>query len=174
MRVWTLPRGPWPAAMQREPGLMGFLVLDGVLTRNVSLGKIAYPELLGRGDLLRPWQQEATGLLGRLDVSWQILEPCRVAVLDRRFGGIVGRWPEIVDQLLGRALNRARELDYNMAIAQLPLLPLPEDVRLVSPVVFVSSIAISVAAMFLLTLACGWQPSRLATRIQPAEALHYE
>jgi CRP/FNR family transcriptional regulator, cyclic AMP receptor protein len=124
VRVWTLPRGPWPAAMQREPGLMGFLVLDGVLTRNVSLGKIAYPELLGRGDLLRPWQQEATGLLGRLDVNWQILEPCRVAVLDRRFGGIVGRWPEIVDQLLGRALNRARELDYNMAIAQLPLLEL--------------------------------------------------
>jgi CRP-like cAMP-binding protein len=45
-------------------------------------------------------------------------------VLDRRFAGIVGRWPEIVDELLGRALNRARELDYNMAIAQLPLLEL--------------------------------------------------
>jgi putative ABC transport system permease protein len=61
-----------------------------------------------------------------------------------------------------------------LLIAQLPLLPLPEDMRLISPVVFVSSIAISVVAMYLLTLACGWQPSRLATRIQPAEALHYE
>jgi putative ABC transport system permease protein len=61
-----------------------------------------------------------------------------------------------------------------LLIAQLPLLPLPEDVRLVSPVVFIASIAISVVAMYLLTLACGWQPSRLATRIQPAEALHYE
>ncbi len=40
--------------------------------------------------------------------------------------------------------------------------------------VFVASIAISVAAIYLLTLACGWYPSRLATRIQPAEALHYE
>ena len=124
VRVWSLPRGPWPAASQREPGLMGFLVLDGILTRNVSLGKIAYPELLGRGDLLRPWQTEAAGRLGPVDVSWQVLEPCRVAVLDRRFAGIVGRWPEIVDELLGRALNRARELDYNMAIAQLPLLEL--------------------------------------------------
>ena len=123
-RVWSLPRGPWPSAMQREPGLMGFLVLDGVLTRSVSLGKFAYPELLGRGDLLRPWQAEVTGRLGPVDVSWQVLEPCRVAVLDRRFAGIVGRWPEIVDELLGRALNRARELDYNMAIAQLPLLEL--------------------------------------------------
>jgi putative ABC transport system permease protein len=61
-----------------------------------------------------------------------------------------------------------------LLIAQLPLLPLPEDARLVSPVVFVASIAISVVAIYLLTLACGWQPSRLATRIQPAEALHYE
>jgi CRP-like cAMP-binding protein len=124
VRVWSLPRGAWPTATVREPGLMGFLVLDGVLTRNVSLGKIAYPELLGRGDLLRPWQNEPGGRLGPVEVTWQVLEPCRVAVLDRRFAGIVGRWPEIVDELLGRALNRARELDFNMAIAQLPLLEL--------------------------------------------------
>jgi CRP/FNR family transcriptional regulator, cyclic AMP receptor protein len=124
VRIWSLPRGPWPTAMHREAGLMGFLVLDGILTRSVSLGKIAYPELLGRGDLLRPWQGEVEGRLGPVEVSWQVLEPCRVAVLDRRFAGIVGRWPEIVDELLGRALNRARELDYNMAIAQLPLLEL--------------------------------------------------
>jgi CRP/FNR family transcriptional regulator, cyclic AMP receptor protein len=124
VRVLSLPRGSWPAAIDREPGLMGFLVLDGVLSRSVSLGKIAYPELLGRGDLLRPWQTESDGRLGPVQVSWNVLEPCRVAVLDRRFAGIVGRWPEIVDQLLGRALHRARELDLNMAIAQLPLLEL--------------------------------------------------
>jgi ABC-type antimicrobial peptide transport system permease subunit len=28
--------------------------------------------------------------------------------------------------------------------------------------------------VYLLTLLCGWYPSRLATRVQPAEALHYE
>jgi CRP/FNR family transcriptional regulator, cyclic AMP receptor protein len=122
VRVWRLPRGPWPADAAREPGLMGFLVLDGILTRSVSLGKIAYPELLGPGDLLRPWQPERPGRLGPVEVSWHVLEPCRVAVLDRRFAGIVGRWPEIVDALIARALNRARELDFNMAIAQLPLL----------------------------------------------------
>src|SRR3954454_12286543 len=94
VRVWSLARGPWPAAASREPGLMGFLVLDGVITRSVSLGKIAYPELLGRGDLVRPWQTELNGRLGPVEVTWQVLEPCRVAVLDRRFAGIVGRWPE--------------------------------------------------------------------------------
>ncbi len=59
-------------------------------------------------------------------------------------------------------------------VAQLPLLPLPGDLNVVSAGVFVSSIALSAAAIYLLTLACGWYPSRLATKVQPAEALHYE
>lgn len=122
--VWSLPRGAWPAGATHEDGMMGLLVLDGVLTRNVSLGKLAYPELLGRGDLLRPWRSESDEGLLPVEVTWQIVEPCRLAVLDRRFASIVCRWPEIVDELLGRALRRARELDLNMAIAQLPLLEL--------------------------------------------------
>lgn len=61
-----------------------------------------------------------------------------------------------------------------LLLAQIPLLPLPEDLRIVPAAVFVLSIVISVAAIYLLTLACAWYPSRLATRIQPAQALHYE
>jgi putative ABC transport system permease protein len=59
-------------------------------------------------------------------------------------------------------------------VAQLPLLPLPRDLRVVPPAVFLASLGIATAAIYLLTLACGWYPSRLATKIQPAEALHYE
>ena len=59
-------------------------------------------------------------------------------------------------------------------LAQLPLLPLPEDMHVIPAPVFVASIVVSVVAIYALTLLCGWQPSRLATRIQPAEALHYE
>ena len=42
------------------------------------------------------------------------------------------------------------------------------------PSLTVSSVAVSVAVIYLLTLLCAWYPSRLATRIPPAEALHYE
>ena len=59
-------------------------------------------------------------------------------------------------------------------LAQLPLLPLPSDLDVIPAGVFLASIAISVAAIYLLTLLCGWYPSRLATKVQPAEALHYE
>jgi ABC-type antimicrobial peptide transport system permease subunit len=61
-----------------------------------------------------------------------------------------------------------------LLVAQLPLMPLPSDLAIVPAPVFLGSIAISVAAIYLLTLACGWYPSRLATKIQPADALHYE
>ena len=59
-------------------------------------------------------------------------------------------------------------------IGQLPFLPLPSEMQVISAPVFIASIVVSVIAIYVLTLLCGWQPSRLATRIQPAEALHYE
>jgi putative ABC transport system permease protein len=53
---------------------------------------------------------------------------------------------------------------------QLPLvgaLPVPGAV-------FAASLAVSVAGIYLLAILCGWYPARLATRVEPAEALHYE
>ena len=61
-----------------------------------------------------------------------------------------------------------------LLVAQLPFLPLPPEMRIVPAAVFIGSIVTSAAAIYLLTLACGWYPSRLATKIHPAEALHYE
>jgi putative ABC transport system permease protein len=59
-------------------------------------------------------------------------------------------------------------------LAQVPLLPLPGELDIIPAGVFVGSMAISAAAIYGLTLLCGWYPSRLATKVQPAEALHYE
>jgi putative ABC transport system permease protein len=59
-------------------------------------------------------------------------------------------------------------------VAQLPLLPLPSELHAIPAGVFTVSILISATAIYLLTLLCGWYPSRLATEVQPAEALHYE
>jgi putative ABC transport system permease protein len=58
-------------------------------------------------------------------------------------------------------------------VAQIPFLPLPEDLVMPSGV-FLGAIALSTAAIYCLTLACGWYPSRLASRMPPAEALRYE
>jgi len=58
-------------------------------------------------------------------------------------------------------------------VAQIPFLPRPRELVLV-PGVFVAAVALSAAAIYCLTLACGWYPSRLASRIPPADALRYE
>jgi putative ABC transport system permease protein len=61
-----------------------------------------------------------------------------------------------------------------LVVVQLAVLPLDADVQVFPRTVFVASVTLSVAAIYGLTLACAWYPSRLATKIQPAEALHYE
>lgn len=61
-----------------------------------------------------------------------------------------------------------------LLLAQIPLIPFPPDLTLVPRAVFVVAVLVAVGAMYLLTAACAWYPSRLATRIPPAEALHYE
>jgi ABC-type antimicrobial peptide transport system permease subunit len=45
---------------------------------------------------------------------------------------------------------------------------------LVSNGVYLVSLVVSAACIYLLTMACAWYPSRMATTVSPAEALHYE
>jgi putative ABC transport system permease protein len=40
--------------------------------------------------------------------------------------------------------------------------------------VYVAGFIMAAATIYLLTVLCGWYPSRLATRVEPAEALRYE
>jgi putative ABC transport system permease protein len=56
-------------------------------------------------------------------------------------------------------------------IVQFPLL---DVFSVLSPMVYGISVAISLVCIFLLSMACAWVPSRLASAIQPAEALRYE
>jgi putative ABC transport system permease protein len=58
-----------------------------------------------------------------------------------------------------------------LVVVQFPLLDL---MGFASPEVYTASIFISLGLMYLLTTVCGLYPSLLATRIHPAEALHYE
>jgi ABC-type lipoprotein release transport system permease subunit len=55
--------------------------------------------------------------------------------------------------------------------AQLPFLGV---LQFVAPRVLVASLGVAVAALYALAALCGLHPARIATRVQPAEALHYE
>jgi CRP/FNR family cyclic AMP-dependent transcriptional regulator len=105
--------------LQPEPGHLGALVLEGLLTRDVVLGETLATELVGRGDLLRPADHDGQDAPVPFDVVWHVLEPARVAVLDRGFAGVVGRFPEAMEVLMRGAVRRAQSLAVNLAVSHL-------------------------------------------------------
>jgi hypothetical protein len=117
-RVRSIPKGTWSAGLYDEGGdAIGVLVLDGLLTRELRLGSRTATELLGHGDLLRPWQDDE-GRPG-VHVTWCVHEELRVAVLDRRLMVVAARWPALADALLHRAFRRSRALAFSLAMSQL-------------------------------------------------------
>jgi putative ABC transport system permease protein len=108
--------------------------------------------------------------LGLTGVLWLgVTRRTREIGLRRAKGASAG---DIAFQVLGEILVLATlSLLPGVVLAlQLPLVgALP-----VRGAVFAASLAISVAGIYLLAGLCGWYPARLATRVQPAEALHYE
>ncbi len=113
-----IPRGVWTPGDEIDgsrPGL-GLLVLDGLLVRRVGLALRFGAELLGEGDLLRPWQQEDIATTLPRKGGWRALEPSRLAVLDEAFTARAGRYPELISALFARVLRRSRTLATTIAI----------------------------------------------------------
>jgi CRP-like cAMP-binding protein len=114
----TLEAGPW----SWEPGEgdlathLGLLVLDGVVTRMQAVGNLRFTELLGSGDILRPWISGGHATAAADVSSWRVIVPARVAVLDQDFAWRVRRWPQIPAALLDRAVVRSRALSVTLAI----------------------------------------------------------
>lgn len=111
------------SASEDTPGLqsggIGLLVLDGLLIRRVGIDERYGAELLGDGDLLRPWQARDSQLLP-LTTAWSVAEPAHLAVLDKDFVQHLSRYPELVCEFVSRAMQRARHLAVKMAIVNQP------------------------------------------------------
>jgi hypothetical protein len=109
-RAHVLERGPWtpPRDAPAGAGAIGLLVLGGLMMRSIEIGDRCSTELLGEGDLLRPWERDTEEGFVPSRVRWTVLEPARVAVLDARFAAATAAWPAIASALVGRALRRSR------------------------------------------------------------------
>jgi CRP-like cAMP-binding protein len=116
-----IPRGDWtPARLtaDRHAGWLGLLVLDGLMIRNLRLEGLECCELLGPGDIIRPWDREDEHASLDARVGWRALEEVRVALLDETFARMACRWPEVLGTLMQRGLRRSRSLAVHLAIAQ--------------------------------------------------------
>jgi CRP/FNR family cyclic AMP-dependent transcriptional regulator len=110
-----LQRGPWKPAGESPGANLGFLILDGLLGRRVVVPERGRSlELLGRGDLFSPWQEDSPSFS---EVAWTVIEPSWIAALDQAFASQAREFPELLEALTERALSRSRRIAVSAAIA---------------------------------------------------------
>jgi CRP-like cAMP-binding protein len=117
-----LETGEWRPDVDadRARGGYGLLVLDGFVLRRVGQEHRFGAELLGSGDLVRPWQHDGEDVLLPLRTEWIVLTPARLAVLDWDFAVQAAPYPEVATELSARFLQRALQLAVSLAIVQHP------------------------------------------------------
>jgi hypothetical protein len=125
--VISIGVGGWNAshdAPKEGRGGYGLLVLDGLVVRRVGFDGRWGAELLGPGDLLRPWEGDGDSVSSTLpfETYWRVMNPLRIAVLDLPWAARMAGYPELAGELAGRALKRSRRLVASMAIVQVPRL----------------------------------------------------
>jgi CRP/FNR family cyclic AMP-dependent transcriptional regulator len=118
-RVLRLSPGVWDAgaALEQDSHHRGFLLVDGLLSRAVEVMGRRCVELLGHGDVMRPWSWDTEGSHVRAEVGWTVLEPTRLAVLDHGLVVRMGPWPALGVELFNRGTRRAHALAVALAIS---------------------------------------------------------
>jgi CRP/FNR family cyclic AMP-dependent transcriptional regulator len=121
-REQHLSAGAWDAGASLEPDVhhRGFMIVDGLLSRDVDVLGRRCVELLGHGDVMRPWQWDDEGSHVRAEVGWVVLEPARLAVLDQGLVTRMAPWPQLGLELFNRGTRRAHALAVALAIAHHP------------------------------------------------------
>ena len=117
-----LPAGQWrPDTTKPDPAAIGLLILAGFVSTTVEAAGRGALEVLGPGDLLRPWVRGEAGSLFAPQMEWSVRTGgARFAVLDGHAARLMAPWPELSSSLLHRATQRARRLALQAAINRHP------------------------------------------------------
>ncbi len=117
-----LQRGPWDPATASPPTADGFglLLLSGFLVRRVGRGGRFGAELVGPGDLLRPWQTIGATATAPFEPSWSVVAAAELAVLGPDFVARAAPYPTVAVALVDRTMLRSRHLALTMAAIQQP------------------------------------------------------
>lgn len=120
--------GPWdPLTAAPEPesghGGLGVLLVEGFMVREVHIAGARCGELVGPGDVLRPWSHAGLSATVPSRVEWTVLQRATIARLDAAFLACAARWPEVAGALTERAVERAQATGVALAIVRITGLP---------------------------------------------------
>lgn len=113
--VVELAPGPWEP--EDRGGDLGLLVLDGFLVHSLLVAHERRSEIVGRGDIVRPWQEETAVASVPFASDWQVVDGARLAVLDERFTALAARCPSVLSAVVSRTVRRSQRLALQLAIA---------------------------------------------------------
>jgi CRP-like cAMP-binding protein len=111
---WTVP----DALRERHEHWLGLLVVEGLMIRTIRVSQLECCELIGPGDVIRPWDGDDEIAPLASGASWRVVEDARVALLDDAFTRMACQWPAVLSELMERALRRSRALAVQLAIGQ--------------------------------------------------------
>lgn len=118
----VVDEGEWTPGEEAEAarGGFGLLVLEGLMLRRVGAPSRFAAELLGPGDLVRPWQTDGEDATLPFEVQFTILDRVRFAILDAAFAERAAPFPQVSLALVARSMQRSRALAVNLAIVHYP------------------------------------------------------
>jgi len=121
VRRHVLEQGPWDGERLRDAGVehIGLLVISGVMTRELVVADNVAAELIGPGDIIRPWHAGSSEQLVPYTVRWSTLERTELAVLDRQFAASLTRYPHVNAIIIERLSDRAQRLALMQSVSQL-------------------------------------------------------
>ena len=117
-RVIQADPGLWQPPLLDAQTAFGLLVLDGLIGRRTRVGPGTATDVIGAGDVLRPWEADAWDPVSP-EVEWRAFQLTRLAVLDGRITRLIGQRPELVVAFSGRLLRRVRAAQYLRAVGSL-------------------------------------------------------
>jgi hypothetical protein len=115
-------RGPWKvdvAGICDAKQCLGLLVLDGLLVHSIVVASEPRSEVVGPGDVLRPWDEDGSIASVRFESEWDVVQAARLAVLDARAVAFAARWPQFMLAVVARTVRRSHWLALQMAINDL-------------------------------------------------------
>ena len=109
------------ALVWRQPvPAVGLMIVDGRMVRGLHVDDAPAHgiEMLGDGDLLRPWTFQGATASIPSTVDWTVLSRVKLAVLDLGYVRATMRWPRIGINLLDATVERTRTLSYFLTVRQ--------------------------------------------------------